>query len=68
MSTGSGLFALLSYGFVKSFGQIISKRVKTLSHTNLVVLKHIKREFKVSLPVDVHLPLTNKPAITFLHF
>ena len=34
------------------FRQIVSIRVKTLSHTNLVALKHIKRE-KGSLPVDV---------------
>ena len=34
------------------FRQIVSIRVKTLSHTNLVALKDIKRE-EGSLPVDV---------------
>ena len=42
-STGSGLFALLSRDFEQIFRQIVSIRVKTLSHTNLVVLRHIKR-------------------------
>ena len=51
-STGSGLFALLSRDFEQTFGQIVSKRVKTLSKTNLVTLRHTKRE-KCSLPVDV---------------
>ena len=52
-STGSRLFALLSCDFEQIFGQLVSKRVKTLSHTNLVVLRHIKRE-KGSLSVDMH--------------
>ena len=38
MLTGSGLFALLSRGFEQIFGQIVSIRVKTLSHTNMVAL------------------------------
>ena len=47
-SSGSGLFALSS----RDFKQLLSIRVKTLTHTNLVALKHIKRE-NGSLPVDV---------------
>ena len=43
-STESGIFASLSLVFEQFFGQIISKTVKTLSNTNLVVLRHIKRE------------------------
>ena len=34
------------------FGQIVSLRVRTLSNTNLVASRHIKRE-KAPLPVDV---------------
>ena len=48
----SGLFAHLSCDFEQKFGQIISTRVKTVSNTNLVASRHIKRE-KGSLPVDV---------------
>ena len=44
-------FALLSRDFEQIFGQIVSIRVKTLSNTNLVASRHIKRE-KRSLPVD----------------
>ena len=51
-STRSGLFALLSRDFEQTFGQIVSKIVKTLSNTKLVALRHTKRE-KGSLPVDV---------------
>ena len=51
-STGSGLFALLSRNFDHIFGQIVSIRVKTLSNTNMVASRLIKRE-KGSLPVDV---------------
>ena len=51
-STGSGLFAHLSCEFEQTFRQIVSIRVKTLSHTNLVASRHIKRE-KSSLPVKV---------------
>ena len=35
-STGSGLFALLRRDFEQTFRQIVSIRVKTLSHRNLV--------------------------------
>ena len=51
-STGSGFFAHLSCHFEQKFGQIFSIRVKTLSHTNLVASRHIKRE-KISFPVDL---------------
>ena len=51
-STGSRLFALLSCDFEQTFGQIVSIIVETLSNTNLVAPKNIKRE-KSSLPVDV---------------
>ena len=51
-STGGGPFALLSRDFEQNLGQIVSLRVQTLSNTNLVAPKHIKRE-KGSLPVDV---------------
>ena len=46
-------FAHLSCDFEVTCEQIVSVRVKTLSHTNLVASRHIKRE-KSSLPVDVH--------------
>ena len=49
-STGSGLFALLSPEFEQMIELILSVRVKTLSSTNLVVSRHIKRE-KSTLPV-----------------
>ena len=45
-------FAPLSRDFEQSFGQIVSIRVKTLSNTNLVASRHIKKE-KRSLPVDM---------------
>ena len=51
-STGSGVFALFDRDFEQSYGKIVSLRIKTLSHTNLVASWHIKRE-KGSLPVDV---------------
>ena len=51
-STGNGLFALLDHDFEQMFGQIVSVRVKTLSDTDLVASRHLKRE-KGSLPVDV---------------
>ena len=56
-STGNGLFAPLSRDFEKSCGQIVSIRVKTLSHTNLEASRHIKRE-KPSLPVGIRRPKT----------
>ena len=43
-STGSGLFVHLSCDFEQTFGPIISIRVKTVSHTNLVASRHIKGE------------------------
>ena len=69
MLTGSGLFALLSRGFEQIFGQIVSIRMKTLSNTNMVASRLIKRE-KGSLPVDVRrsktalLKLPNKVSFT----
>ena len=50
-STGSGLFAVLGHDFEQIFYQIVSFRVKTLSHTNLVASRLIKRE-EDSLPLD----------------
>lgn len=44
MSTRSGHFAFLGSGFTQTFSQIVSKRVKTISNTDLVVVKHVKRE------------------------
>ena len=43
-STGSGLFPHLSCDFEQTFGQVVSIRVKTLSNTNLVASRHIKKE------------------------
>ena len=51
-STGSGRFELLSRDFEQIFGQIVSIRITTLSNTNTVASRHIKRE-RGSLPVDV---------------
>ena len=71
MLSGSGLFALLSRGFEQIFGQIASIRMKTLSNTNMVASRLIKRE-KGSLPVDVRrsktalLKLPNK--VSFILF
>ena len=50
-STGSCFFAPLRRDFEQLFGQIVSIRVKTLSNTNLVGPRHIKREKRL-LPVD----------------
>ena len=44
MSTGSGLLELLSRDFEQIWEQIVSLRVKTLSNTNLVVQRHIKKK------------------------
>ena len=44
LSSGSGLFALLSDDFEQIFGQIVSTTEKTLSNTNLEASRHIKRE------------------------
>ena len=51
-SIRNGRFALLSRDFEQIFGQIVSIRIKTLSNTNTVASRLIKRE-KGSLPVDV---------------
>ena len=48
----SELFALFNRDFEQILGQNLSLRVKTLSNTNLVAQRYIKRE-KRSLPVDV---------------
>ena len=50
-SSGNGPFALLSRNFEQILGQIVSLRVNTLSNTNLIVPRHIKRE-KSSLLID----------------
>ena len=54
-STGSGPFAHLSRDFEQNFGQIVSLRVKTLSHTNLVASGHIKREENLTSGLRVSL-------------
>ena len=51
-SNGSGLFAISSHDFEQIFEQILSVRVESLSNTDLVSSRHLKRE-KGSLPVDV---------------
>jgi len=56
-STGSELFELLGRDFEKSLVQVVFTRVKTLSNTNLVASRLIKRE-KGSLPVSVRHPKT----------
>ena len=43
-STESGLFAPLSCDFEQTFRQVVSIRVKTLSHTNLVASMYITEE------------------------
>ena len=43
-SNGCGLFGLLVRDFEQIIGQIVSIRVKTLSNTNLVACRHIKRK------------------------
>ena len=44
MSAGNGLFALFGSDFEQILEQIDSLRVKTLSNTNLVASRHIKRD------------------------
>ena len=51
-STGSEVFALFSRDFEQILGHTVSLRIKTLSNTNSIASKHIKRE-KGSLLVDV---------------
>ena len=53
MSTGSGLFALLSRDFDQILGQIVSLRVKTLSNSNLVVPRHIEKKKADYWPTNV---------------
>ena len=59
-STGSGVFALFGRDFEQILGHMVSLRIKTLSNTNLVASKHIKRE-KGSLLVDVCCSNTSLP-------
>ena len=47
-----GLFALFGRYFEQILGQILSIRVKTVSHTDFVASRYVKRG-KGSLPVDV---------------
>ena len=53
--------AFLGSGFAKIFGQIVPVRAKTLSNKNVVESRHIKREFKVSLLVNVRCSKTSLP-------
>ena len=68
-STGSGLFASLGSGLFETLGLIVFIREKKLSNTNLLALRHIKRE-KGSFPVDVHPSkrLLHKPLIASSDF
>ena len=43
-SNGSGLFAISSHDFEQIFEQILSVRVESLSNTDLVSSRHLKRE------------------------
>lgn len=52
VSTGSVLLAYLGSGFAKTFGQITSIGVKTLSKKNIIAFRHIKRK-KALLVVDL---------------
>ena len=52
LSDESGLFVPFDRDMEQILGQIVSIRVKTLSHTNLVASWHIKRE-KSSLSFEV---------------
>ena len=54
---------MLSRDFEQIFGQIVSIRVKTLSSTNLVTSRHIKRE-KRSLPVHMR---RSKTSVEYLN-
>ena len=40
----SGSCEFVCSSFAQSFGQVVSIKVKTLSNTNLVPLRHIRRE------------------------
>ena len=58
--TGSRRFAaFLGSGFAQFFGQIVSKRVKTLTNRNLVASRHITNE-KAFLPVNVRRSKTSQ--------
>ena len=46
------MFALLGSGLAHIFGQIVCRRVKTFSKTNVVASRHTKMK-KGTLPVDV---------------
>ena len=52
MSTGRVLFAYFGSGFAKTFGQITSIGVKTLSKKNVITFRHIRRK-KALLVVDL---------------
>ena len=58
------LFVPLSHDFEQLFRQIVSKRVKTSSNTNLVASRFIKRE-NSSLPVDVRRSKTSLLELPF---
>ena len=58
-STGSELFEIFGRYFENNFGQIVFTTVTTFRNTNLVTLRHIKRE-KPSLPVDVRRSKLNR--------
>ena len=45
-TTGSRLFAFLGSGFAQNFGSVVALRVTTLSSSNLVASRHLKREKK----------------------
>ena len=51
VSTGSARFAFLDIVFAQICGKIVFIRVKKLRNSNLVALRHIKRE-KTSFHVD----------------
>jgi len=52
MPTGSGLSAFLGSGLAQICRQIVSIRVKTVSKTNFIASRHIKRE-KALVWIDV---------------
>ena len=75
-SIGSGLFSHLSRCFERFFGQIVSKRVKTVTELAIQIWwrQGRLREKKSSPPVDVHrsktllLKLSSITPNTLLHF
>ena len=66
-STGSGLFTTVSSGLVETLGLIVFIREKTLSNTNLLASRHIKRE-KASLPVDARRSKTSLLKLPIIDF